>query len=368
MKMNRSRLSIAVLALAAAGLSWKPTQGGAPVRPAVTASTLSTRDGVLTVMTYNVEGLPWPIRLGRDAAFSRIGDRLAVLRRRGDQPHIVMLQEAFTEEAKAIGRQAGYRFVVDGPGPDLHGTAAPTPADTAFLQQASFLAGERSGKLLGSGLQILSDYPVRSIRRMAFPDFACAGFDCLANKGAVLAMIDIPGSVVPVAVVDVHLNSRRASHVDDARSLYAFRRQMDALEAFLAANLRPDTPLLLAGDFNVGPRPSRTAYFLARLHDLGSHVRSGVHDALRSCAIAPASCGGPLPADAAYSLNRARDWEIVMPGSRMAMDVAGISVPFGHDAAGGMLSDHVGYIARYRIRPAVAGRDLRGHGGSARAA
>jgi len=325
-------------------------------------------DGALTVMTYNVEGLPWPIRLGREAAFRRIGDRLSTLRRQGSQPHIVLLQEAFTEDAQAIGRQAGYRFVVDGPGPDLHSAAAPTAADSAFLQKASFFAGERSGKLLGSGLQILSDYPVRSVRRMAFPDFACAGFDCLANKGVVLAMIDVPGSSSPVAVVDVHLNSRRASHVDDDRSLYAFRRQVDALEAFLAANLRPDTPLILAGDFNVGPRPSRTAYFLSRLHDLSSHVRSGMHDALRSCAVAPGPCGGVLPADAAYSLKRARDWEIVMPGARMAIDVAGISVPFGHDAAGDMLSDHVGYVARYRIRTVEAGRDAQSRAGTAHTA
>ncbi|MGC6328563.1 endonuclease/exonuclease/phosphatase family protein [Rhizorhabdus sp. FW153] len=359
---------IAALALAALALMGKPTLGGAPALPPMKGGARPEGDGALSVMTYNVEGLPWPIRLGREAAFRQIGDRLATLRRQGAQPHIVLLQEAFTEDARAIGRQAGYRFVVDGPGPDLQNRAAPTPADAAFLQKASFFAGERSGKLLGSGLQILSDYPVRSIRRMAFPDFACAGFDCLANKGAVLAMIDIPGSAVPVAVVDVHLNSRRASHVDDDRSLYAFERQVDALEAFLTVNLRPDTPLILAGDFNVGPRPSRTSYFLSRLHELGSHVRSGMHDALRSCATAPGPCGGPLSADAAYSLKRARDWEIVMPGSRMAIDVAGISVPFGHDAAGDMLSDHVGYIAHYRLRSLVADREAQSRAGAAHSA
>ena len=352
------RIWVAGLALAAVGAAWKPTVSAMPARQPTPTIVRSAGDGGLTVMTYNVEGLPWPIRLGREAAFVRIGDRLATLRRQGSQPHIVLLQEAFTTEAQSIGRRAGYRFVVDGPGPDMRSPASPTAADTAFLEKASFFAGERSGKLLGSGLQILSDYPVRSVRRMVFPDFACAGFDCLANKGAVLAMVDIPGSAVPVAVVDVHLNSRRASHVDDDRSLYAFRRQVDAIETFLAANLRPDTPLILAGDFNVGPRPSRTAYFLSRLHDLGSHVRSGMHDALRSCATAPDRCGGALPADAAYSLRRARDWEIVMPGARMAIDVTGISVPFGHEAAGDMLSDHVGYVARYRLSPQVAARSI----------
>lgn len=344
---------IATLALLTAGLVSMPTRSGVPAGPKPSAARMAD-SGALTVMTYNVEGLPWPIRFGRQAAFRQMGDRLAALRREGRQPHIVLLQEAFTEDAKSIGRQAGYAFTADGPGSDLRSTAAPTPADTAFLRNASFFAGERSGKLLGSGLQILSDYPIRSVRRMAFPDFACAGFDCLANKGALLAMIDVPGSPAPVAVVDAHLNSRRASHVDDDRSLYAYRRQIDALAAFLTANLRPDTPLILAGDFNVGPRPSRLSYFLSHLRAISGHVGGGVHDALRTCEKAPGRCGGSLPADAAYSLKRARDWEIVMPGSRLAMDVAGISVPFGHDAAGEMLSDHVGYVARYRLSAAMS--------------
>ena len=45
----------------------------------------------LSVMTYNVNGLPWPIALGRDAALGRIADRLAGMRRAGRQPHIVLL-------------------------------------------------------------------------------------------------------------------------------------------------------------------------------------------------------------------------------------------------------------------------------------
>ena len=70
----------------------------------------------------------------------------------------------------------------------------------------SFWRGERSGKVAGSGLQILSDYPIVAIRRQAFPEAACAGYDCLANKGIVMALLHREqtgyGQVVEANMVD----------------------------------------------------------------------------------------------------------------------------------------------------------------------
>ena len=40
---------------------------------------------------------------------------------------------------------------------------------------------------------LLSDFPIESVRRAAFPADACAGFDCLAAKGAMLVTVSIPG-------------------------------------------------------------------------------------------------------------------------------------------------------------------------------
>ena len=42
-------------------------------------------DDPLSVMTYNVRGLPWPIAWGRADALAQIGDRLAALRRALDE-------------------------------------------------------------------------------------------------------------------------------------------------------------------------------------------------------------------------------------------------------------------------------------------
>ena len=73
-------------------------------------------DDPLSVMTYNVRGLPWPIAWGRADALAQIGDRLAALRRAGRQPHILLLQEAFTPEARAIAARAAERATAGRPG------------------------------------------------------------------------------------------------------------------------------------------------------------------------------------------------------------------------------------------------------------
>ena len=78
---------LAVLAVGAVGL---PAPGAAkheavaPVRPSLERSTVI---GSLTVMSYNVEGLPPPARFGRSASLERIGAGLAALRREPNQPN-----------------------------------------------------------------------------------------------------------------------------------------------------------------------------------------------------------------------------------------------------------------------------------------
>lgn len=338
-------ITIGVLILAASlvpGLL-RPAGGSSPF-----VMTNIRQDARLSLMTYNIEGLPWPIRINRADDLERIGARLEALRLLGEQPHIVALQEAFTEDAKSIGRQSGYRYVADGPDTTLAGAPAILPIDREFQASASFYHGERSGKLVGSGLQILSDYPILSVRRLAFPRYACAGYDCLANKGVLLAMIAVPGMREPIAVVDVHLNSRKASGVDDTRSFYAYRRQIDALGTFLAEAIKPGTPMIVAGDFNVGNRPPRRHYFESFMKQWEQGTAHGsTEDALTTCLSASAPCGTDIPSDARFSARRARDWQLSISGKRYALAVSHLSVPFGHDLYGTMLSDHVGYTAYY---------------------
>ena len=49
------------------------------------------------------------------------------------------------------------------------------------------LSGEGWGKLTGAGLHVLSDLPILDVKAAAYS--ACAGFDCLANKGVMLVRV-----------------------------------------------------------------------------------------------------------------------------------------------------------------------------------
>jgi endonuclease/exonuclease/phosphatase family metal-dependent hydrolase len=300
----------------------------------------------LSVLTYNVEGLPWPARAGRDGKLEQIGAALRQLRARNAQPHVIVLQEAFSGAAKAIANQAGYRYIADGPSRDLRGAAATTDADRKFQADASMFSGETEGKWVDSGLRIASDYPILSVRRMAFPAFACAGYDCLANKGIVAVSVRIPGSPGPVAIVATHLNSRRASHASLSRSLYAYERQVDALGGFIRAIVPSSYPLVLAGDFNAGMRPDRRSYLVQSA--TGWRPRTSIAVALDSC-LANAACDKGNMADIRFSYLRGRDWQFFSPGRLAGLHVSALSALFGHDAHGAMLSDHVGYMASYSL-------------------
>ena len=299
----------------------------------------------ITLMTYNVHGLPWPIVEDRSTELQAIGDQLKMMRERHVQPSIVAVQEAFVPEAKAIGRTAGYRYVAFGPAEDADGALA--PGDDGFVAQGSRLVGERLGKHVDSGLAIFSDYPILAVRRMAYP--VCAGYDCLANKGALAALIAVPGIATPILVVDTHLNSNAASGAPNARAIYAYRRQLDLLSSFIAAMGAGDRPVLVAGDFNVGRDLARRAQFDLRMF--------GGNDLLQAAAVtcrsAPA-CPVAQPLAMAESLGRAKDWLMYRSSPTVGITPIALGAPFGRRADGAMLSDHIGIVAQYRIEPRSA--------------
>jgi endonuclease/exonuclease/phosphatase family metal-dependent hydrolase len=310
-------------------------------------------DGTLSVLTYNVEGLPWPFALGRPPAFAKMADRLEMLRRSGRNPQIVVLQEAFTSDAQAIGRAAGYRYVVEGPTASDVSDAPPNIADDRFAAAGSWLRGEALGRPAGSGLMLLSDYPIVRVRRMAYPDFACAGYDCLASKGALLVTVRIPGAPSPVDIVTTHLNSRQHSGVSDERSLHAYQRETAFLSAFINQWHDPANPMIVAGDFNAGraqPRWSALRQAIASWHG-----QAPFQEAISEVARLRIAHGAPLPDDMHAILRRAEDWQFFTSGREAALGALAVRIPFGHERDGTQLSDHIGYTALYRLGP-EAGR------------
>lgn len=312
-----------------------------PITPPSAAATLS-------VLSYNIHGVPWPIATHRPSALRHIGETLAAMRRAGDQPHVVLLQEAFTRRAKDIASLGDYPFAVTGPTRHDRLGASADAEQRSFSTHDRSAKGEHDGTIEDSGLLVLSDYPIVEVRRMPYPRFACAGFDCLANKGMLLVRVMVPGSAEPVDIIDTHMNSRGASGVADVRSDLAYHWQAQSLRQFVTANVPADAPAIVAGDFNIGVASDR----LADVTGSGGVLEGGV-DSVRT-----AVGGAVANPDAAATLaiaNHNKDWMFGRSGTRTQLRLEGVTVPFGPNAAGHMLSDHMGYIATYRVGPGAGG-------------
>jgi endonuclease/exonuclease/phosphatase family metal-dependent hydrolase len=294
----------------------------------------------LSVMTYNIKGLPFPAAFGRADHVRQIGDRLNELRRAGTQPHIVLLQEAFIPQAKAIARAAGYAHFAIGPEAS---DAAASPAGGSDVPR-SWLKGEDIGKWADSGLVILSDYPIVRIRKMAFPADMCAGYDCLAAKGVLVAWVKVPGQTRTVAIADTHLNSRKASGVDVDRANAAYLRQVAATREFMRTNVASDSDVIFGGDFNVGHDRDRIA-----AQSAGGGLLAGGMEATALDRVTP---GFPQNARAVAAVRRhAKDKQYFRAGSGGHLALRDLRVPSGfRDDSGTSLSDHLPYIADYVLR------------------
>lgn len=291
-------------------------------------SATAPRDGMeITVLTYNVKGLPWPIALGRGRALKEIGRELAELRREGRQPDVVLLQEGFRGEIADLVRESGYRYWAKGP----------AKSDAAPGEGQGAVPGAGARKFTGSGLHILSDAPIVDVRMVAYA--SCAGLDCMANKGAMLARLAPAGVPMPIEIVNTHMNSRHASRAPAEAALEAHNAQTRELIDFIGAASASDEPMLVGGDFNVKNAPARYYYgALERPYTVVSEF----------CARAGSGCGDGAADAAGEPWLRAQDLQAFRSG---AVRVQPVSVQRLFDGEGRTrrLSDHDGYLVRYRL-------------------
>lgn len=328
--------------LAAATLLGAPRVPEAPAQDlAALSAAWPAPAGELSVMTYNIKDLPWPVASGRDAAAEAIGARLAAMRARGVQPDVVLLQEAFGDEALAIGRIAGYAHTIAGP--QQAPTAAAPPLGRSFADAAQFIKGETSGSLMNGGLVILSDLPITRVERHAFPQGACAGFDCLAAKGVLIAWAAVPGTKREVALVDTHLNSRGSAHVPLERTDTAYAWQANRLRQLLAERIAPGTAVILGGDFNTGKIPARIASVATPL--LAGPAPEVLPALLREGAVATGD-----RAEAAGLVDRNKDKIIARSGKGLRLVAERAWVPFGL-LERRPLSDHAGFVVDFAVAP-----------------
>lgn len=287
----------------------------------------------VTVLTYNVRGLPWPLAFGRKKALRAIGEELAALRLAGRQPTVVFIQEGFREEVADLVRASGYAYWAQGPSRGDRPSAEPPAAGRDYPRVRYLAAGEGWGKLTGAGLYVLSDLPITEVRRAAYR--YCAGLDCLANKGVMLARVQVPGAPQEIALVNTHMNAKRAARVPRDRSSRAHNLQTDELLRFVGQHAA-DAPLLLGGDFNVKNAPERYNH---RADERPYKVVS------EYCLKADLPCEGAERQGQPWL--KSQDLQAFASGGAITVAPGRIETVFS--AKGRRYSDHDGYLVSYRL-------------------
>lgn len=305
----------------------------------------------LDVLTYNIEGLPWPARSGRGPNLKRIGAILDALRRSDNAPDVVLFQEAFSRDAARAVEHSNYPAIVAGPSRTQRSSFK---AKTPLPGKPKPFKGELGIRLMTSGLAIASRYPIVASMAEPYSRPTCAGIDCLANKGILMAHVAIPGVPAPLQLINTHMNSQGASRVSPARHLAAHNAETAELGTFMRRYWDQSMPTIFGGDFNMRAAPRRFAPFW------NSQRLALVH---RFC-IDPANrCDVRLSWDGDEPWMDTQDLQLFASGARVVVRPIRIEAMFDGSPASPALSDHDGFRVLYRLEWHAAARVPTGCGG-----
>lgn len=188
---------------------------------------------ILKVLSFNISGLL--IHRHNPERFNIIAKELLNRRLAGNEPDIVLLQEAFFSNVKPVLKNAGYKYIYRG------------PKDNFF-----------KGKFVSSGLYILSNYPLTDTNKVILSKY-CRGWDCFANKSAIHGRIKIEGFPVELDILTTHLQANADQPADKTSKIRS--KQFKKIGAFLEKHTSNDRPMIFAGDFNTRPfDPKRPEY------------------------------------------------------------------------------------------------------------
>lgn len=313
-----------------------------PVQVSADGLTASTR---LRVLTYNIEGLAWPARsTGRAAQLREIGARLSAMREAGTGPDVVLFQEMFSGPAKNAVEATGYPAIVTGP----RRTDRPRdPVEDRLPGKPHIKHGELGIHLTGSGLAIVSRYPIINSDRAPYGRRSCAGLDCLANKGVAMARIVIPGVPTPIDLYDTHMNSRGASRAPARRNLEAHARQALEASRFIDATHDDAYPVVFGGDFNMRWSEERWENFSRYQSLLLVH---------RVCADPASGCDVRMSWDGDEPWIDTQDLQFYWSGDKVRLHPVRVEAVFDGGETGPELSDHDGFMVTYELRwPVSAG-------------
>lgn len=302
-----------------------------------------TARATLDVLTYNIEGLPWPARKGRAPYLKRIGEKLAALRAAGTGPDIVMFQEMFSGAASRSVVAAGYPALAAGPTRTQKRSVKRTPV--ALPGKRRWKKGETGIHFETGGLAIVSRYPIETEVAEPFGKGRCAGFDCLSNKGVLLASIIIPGLPDRVDLFNTHMNSQGASRVGVERRDAAHEVQADELSEFMREAGDASRPTLLAGDFNMRGSDVRFQAFrpLPRLTLVHGY-----------CLEKNAGCDVRMTWDGDAPWMDTQDLQFFASGARVHVRPVRVEAMFDGRPDSPVLSDHDGFRVLYELSWPVA--------------
>lgn len=292
----------------------------------------------LKVLTYNIEGLGFPARKGRGPDLKQIGSRLSAMRQAGTGPDIVLFQEMFSDAAKNAVAATGYPAITSGPS---RSTKAFQSTREKLPGKAKLKRGEIGVRFQGSGLAIASRFPIVTTDMRAYGSRSCAGLDCLANKGIVLARIVIPGLPTPLDVYNTHMNSRGASKAGLKRNTAAHDRQALEASEFIDNTHNDNYPVVFGGDFNMRHSEARWDNF-TRYQSMDL-----VH---RVCVDKAYGCDVKMSWDGDEPWMDTQDLQFFWPGNPVTIRPIRVEAMFDGRPDSPTLSDHDGFMVTYRLQ------------------
>ncbi|MBI3551856.1 MAG: endonuclease/exonuclease/phosphatase family protein [Elusimicrobia bacterium] len=279
----------------------------APARPP------SQGPWVLRVLTYNVHGIS-PTLTAQDeqiqaqslGRYREIARRLREARASGSGPQIVAIQEAWHGLSARTATESGYPYVVKG-------------------------GGAKFPKLGGSGIYILSEFPVVASETIAYKE--CTGWDCVATKGALHVRVVVPELSQTLDVYTTHMNADEPP-AKPADSRKARMAQIKDFAAFVRRTRDPAVPAVMAADFNF-TYPGEDSALFERL--------VGASNSEKSCA-ASGDCAGDDPRAV---LKDSVDHQFYIPGRQGSLKPTRVAQTFREPHNGKPLSDHWGLEESY---------------------
>lgn len=265
----------------------------------------------LTVLTYNIQGLPSEDEAWHDR-YAKIGKILSEQRDKGTAPQIVAIQEAFHPRTDELVAESGYPYF-------------------------RFGARGNSHNPLPSGLIILSEYPIETAATIDYR--SCVGWDCWANKGALHVRVRFPGLAVPLDIFNTHMNAGPDDPSSERdRAMEVRREQSLELLKFIRDVSLPEAARILPGDYNFRPGDS----------DYEAYARGlGGANAAETCAVEK-NCAGE--ADPGKAWRESVDHIFFKAPEGTELKPVSLEQNFKENVDGKPLSDHWGLQTRYLLR------------------